>query len=954
MKQLRTIVDICSQIQTAGTVREICQTGIRLIKECLYYERVSICLNETPLDHAGSFYGFYGLDQPIETREQSNRITEAAAACGQTAEICQNVELMDLQGTVLGLADCLCVSITAADGHPLGYLMADNFADKKPLKENSIEVFRIFSIFFANIFSIKEAEVRRKREIIQMETLIDSLPACIYIKDSESRFLLANKKLAEGMHEESPEDMLGKTDFDYYPKHLAQKIYDEEQELIQSGESLSNIKEKGRSPDGGEAWFLTTKIPLKNEQGTVFSLVGIGLDITQQVTHEEALIRARQEAEKNTAIIRTIFDNLEDRIYYKDRQSRILGGNKAWLKAKESSSLDKVIGKTDIDFFPAPLGQQLYDKEQEQMAEGKVTRMRESHVSPAGETRYVEAIKCPIYNEKDEVIGVAGISRDITQQVENEQLLIIAKQRAEEAEKAAENAARAKSTFLANMSHEIRTPLNAVIGMTSLLADSPMSLEQRDFVETIQTSGDALLTLVNDILDLSKIEAGRLELESVPFNLTHCVETALDIVAPKAAEKGLELAYSTTGDIPQIFVGDAPRLRQVLLNLLSNSIKFTEVGEVIVRIAGNAFDETKYRINFSVTDTGIGMNTETAKKIFQPFEQADASTTRKYGGTGLGLSICKKLIEMMGGDIDVHSDLKKGSEFKFHILLKPASNNEEARTRINLNVLQGQRILVVDDNKTNLRILEYQLKKWKMIPLVFTSGQDALTHLSSLGKLDMAVLDMMMPDMDGEMLAENLRKRIEFSNLPILILSSITHRVSHDKQVADDWLCKPVKPEFLMEALANLVEHKTTERLTHPQEIQVNHTLGLTNPLEILLAEDNQVNQKVALKMLERVGYKADLVKNGCEVLEAVERKHYDLILMDIQMPIMDGIEATMELRKRYLPENSPKIVAMTAHALQESRDEGMTCGMFDYLTKPVRLEDLIEILQKVSPGKQT
>jgi PAS domain S-box-containing protein len=655
------------------------------------------------------------------------------------------------------------------------------------------------------------------------------------------------------------------------------------------------------------------------------------------------ILRKKEEAEQHTAFINAIFNNLEDRFYFKDRQSRLLGANKAWLRARKAESLDTLLGKTDIDFFPAPLGKQLYDQEQRQMETGEVTRNRELQVDPDGTVTHLEAIKCPIRNETGEIIGVAGISRDVTRQVENEEQLVIAK-------KLAEDAARAKSLFLANMSHEIRTPLNAVIGMTTLLIDSEMGDEQRDFVQTIQTSGDALLTLINDILDLSKIEAGALHLESLPFNIRHCVESSLDIVSRKAFEKGLELACSINGDVPQIFIGDSARLRQVLLNLLNNAIKFTEIGEVVVRVAGVPLQEEYHRLDFSVTDTGIGMTDETMQRIFNPFEQADSSTTRKYGGSGLGLSICNRLVEMMGGSLHVKSSVGVGSEFSFNIILQRASDDASAQLRINRTILKGKRALVVDDNLTNLKILEEQLREWAVIPLVFTCGANALTHLGSLGNIDFAILDMMMPEMDGEMLAAALRKRFEFLDRPILILSSTGNASIVENPSANAWLTKPAKPNNLLEKLALLLENAETGKLSHPEKIEsaVSHTLGLTHPLRVLVAEDNIVNQKVALRLLSRLGYNADLAVNGVEAVEAVQNKTYDLVLMDIQMPQMNGLDATRKILELCPNGNAPKIVAMTAHALQESREAGMACGMDGYIVKPIRFENLIDTLKEV------
>ncbi|MCU0857679.1 MAG: response regulator [Pontiellaceae bacterium] len=642
----------------------------------------------------------------------------------------------------------------------------------------------------------------------------------------------------------------------------------------------------------------------------------------------------------SVAVIKTLIQNIPDPIFIKDMHHRMVLCNAATASAY-GMTLDEIRGKTDYDFFKKQ-DADLFCAAEKKVLQGQPIINFEENYTLNGQNGCRLTTKVPLYDSTGKVFGLIGINRDITERKRMEDAL-------RKAREAAEQTTEAKSAFLANMSHEIRTPLNAVVGMTSLLADTPLTPDQRDFIETIEASGEALLTLINDILDLSKIEAGRIQLENIPFNLLKCAENVLDTVAPKAAEKGLELVYSTNGDIPDLFFGDAARLQQILKNLLSNAVKFTEHGEIIVKISGKLAGNEKYDLGFSVSDTGIGMTSEMVQKVFTPFEQADSSTTRRFGGTGLGLSICKKLIDLMGGCIEVKSQLGAGSEFQFHIILKRAQSDDHSKTKNNLDTLKGLRVLVVDDNSTNLRILEYQLKGWHMTPLIFHSGKEALLQMDSLGPVNLAVLDMMMPEMDGIMLAEALRQRPDFGSRPILILSSFMRNSSRDTQVIDAWLCKPVKPGLLMESLADLVAGREAEPPVSPAEEQPDLSTERDNPLNILVAEDNLVNQKVALKMLERLGYGADLVKNGKEAVDAIAAKHYDLVLMDIQMPVMDGIEATIHLKKLYPPAMCPKIVAMTAHALQESRDEGMDCGMFDYLAKPVRLEDLSRILHAVS-----
>ena len=939
----------------------------------------------------------------------------------------------------------------------------------------------------ALVRNLRTQQTASQDELRMLRTLVDSVPDGIWIKDTQSRYLLANRALRGYMTGSPGSEILGHDDFSFLPEAQARNLRNDELEVMRTGVPLVSQTQRIRNDEeGNDAWALTTKVPYRDEDGSIVGVIGIGHDISERK-------RAEKELADSQEILTAALTAMTDSVVIADTSGEIIDFNEAFATLhgfrdredcpRNLSGLHKVRELLTADGKEVPLdarptfralrgetatnveyqfrrkdtGETLSasysfsplhgmdgsitgsvvvardvtrrkhaEKEladyQEKLAaalaamtdavfitdtscnfinfneafatfhrfrnkadcprslsewnkvgevltvDGKVAPLEARPAFRAlrgetatnveyqlrrkdtGETWIASYNFSPLRGRDGSITGSVVVARDITAQKQIEAEMVKARIQAEAA-------SQAKSDFLANMSHEIRTPLNGVIGMTELALDTELTPEQRECLDTIKISADSLLNVINDILDFSKIEAGKVELESIDFDVRECIETTLRTLVLRAEEKGLELLCDIAPELPTIIRGDSTRVRQILFNLVGNAIKFTSEGQVAVAVEAEQEENGGRILHFIVSDTGVGIPKEKQGLIFDAFTQADTSTTREFGGTGLGLTITARLVEMMGGKIWVKSEPGKGSEFHFTARFGVGNGAASlAQAALPDGLLRDARVLVVDDNQTNRRILERLLTRWGMRPVCVESGQRALDELSAaLASGDsyrLILTDMHMPNMDGLTMVEQIRGTPGLDTATIMMLSSAGGRgdLARCQQLRlSASLTKPVRQNELRDAITRALDRR---RLASgpsrvPSPAVERRAVAHGTVLDVLLAEDNEINQRLATRLLQKRGHRVTVVGNGREAVDQLERFSYDLVLMDVQMPLLDGIAATELIRQREKGTGvHHRIVALTAYAVKGDQDRCLAAGMDGYLAKPIRIEELDALLQ--------
>jgi PAS domain S-box-containing protein len=838
-----------------------------------------------------------------------------------------------LQGNAVLQHEGICV---CRDGSPV-----EVSATAYPIKNSASEVVAV-SVILRDISERKRSEEKIHEKESLFRIMADGCPALMWVTNADGRVEFINRAYREFIGVSL--DRVQGLDWEKFLHPDDAQLYLEACDRALRERAPLRSETRLRGVQGEWRWVATYAEPRFSPSGEFLGYVGLCPDITERKQAEQALRTSEEQFRQLAENIREVF----------------------WIMPPEtdeipyvSPAFEQVWGRTRESLYQDPFSwvESIHPDDRERARALLLRQMQGEPVlreyrirTPDGLEKWIRDRAFPIRDQSGKVIRVVGIAEEITEQKRYEEQLIHARE-------AADVANQTKSDFLANMSHEIRTPMNGIIGMTELTLDTELDSTQREYLNSVKHSADTLMTVINDILDFSKIEAGKLGLDPVEFSLRDCVGHAMKTLSVRAHEKGLELACSIPPELVDVIVGDSVRLQQVVLNLAGNAIKFTERGEVVLSVQLEASGVDTITLHFAIRDTGIGIPTAKQKVIFEPFTQADTSTTRKYGGTGLGLAITVRLIETMGGRIWVESELGEGSTFHFTAHFGRATAEVNPGLRAHPAILENLRVLVVDDNATNRRILEKSLEYWGIKPALAANASDALAHLhqARLAGTPFALLivDCHMPEIDGFGLVEIIRKSPEWAGLITVMLSSGGQRgdAQRCKQLGiAAYLVKPILQSELREALLAVMGSGACAAAAEPAQLVPNHALYKgSRPLRILLAEDNVVNQLLATRMLEKQEHTVVVASDGVTALAALERGRFDVVLMDVQMPLMDGVEATAAIRKqeRSTGQHIP-IIAMTAHAMSGDRQRFLASGMDGYVSKPVHSQELFAAIENV------
>lgn len=776
-------------------------------------------------------------------------------------------------------------------------------------------------------------EVLRQTQA-RFRSIVDNLSINLVLKDIDGRVVYANQRCLEYNNWQLSE-VLGKTDHDLFPPELAIKFVQDDRRIIETGKVLHQVEENRRS-DGCQYWAEVFKGPLRDADNRITGVQVLFWDATQRKLTEQAL-----ELERH--LLHTLLENIPDSIYFKDLESRFTRVSRGMFEKFGLADANSVLGKTDADIFSSEhAGQARRDELEIMRSERPMIGVVERETWPDRPDTWSSTTKLPLRDASGKVVGTFGISRDVTELMKVEQQL-------REARDSANQANRAKSEFLANMSHEIRTPMNGVIGMTELLSHTRLNEAQRSFVRMIERSAQSLLRIINDILDFSKIEAGKLDLEQAPFDLRECVSHAAKSLATRAAQQSTELILRIGQDIPDRLIGDETRLRQVLVNLIGNAVKFTHGGEIVVRVsvADGPPTAQNYSLHFSVADTGIGIPPEKQSTIFEAFSQADLSTTRKYGGTGLGLSIASQLVKLMDGRIWLESELGVGSMFHFTGRFAPTSSIPSDLPE-GAEAVRDLPVLIVDDNLTSRKLLAQSLGGLGL-PVHHTDSEEEASQilnqcLSGSPRPVILVVDQIMPKTDGLVLISRLQRQAGNRPLITVLLTTSVHPITEqlmERYRIDGLLQKPVLATELCRFIAELIDDKPREASLTIKPVSNNTGVKL----RLLLAEDGAVNRAVFLGLLSEQGHEVTCVEDGEAAIEAWQEFDFDAIFMDVQMPVLDGLEATQRIRQLEPQGQHIPIIAITAGAMAEDHQRCLQSGMDDFISKPIDLKQLKSVL---------